>query len=58
MPFFDVELVGVPALAYVGSQCYTENPGVAHLMAEDDGAEGPKVVICGGKGGVGKVRRS
>jgi arsenite-transporting ATPase len=60
VPFFDVELVGVPALAYVGSQCFNENPGFAHLLNEDkDGdGDGPKVVICGGKGGVGKVGNS
>ena len=55
VPFFDVELVGVPALAYVGTQCYVDNPGFSHLMKKDNDSEGPKVVICGGKGGVGKV---
>lgn len=58
VPFFDVELVGIPALAYVGSQCFIDNPGFAHLMSHGDEKEGPKVVICGGKGGVGKVRDS
>jgi arsenite-transporting ATPase len=57
VPFFDVELVGVPALAYLGSQCFAENPNFAHLMNEDT-AEEPKVVICGGKGGVGKTTTS
>lgn len=57
VPFFDVELVGVPALAYVGSHSFTDNPGFRHLMEEDDNSNGPKLVICGGKGGVGKVGR-
>lgn len=34
VPFFDVELVGIPALYYLGSQCYTENPSFSHLMEE------------------------
>lgn len=54
VPFFDVELVGIPALAYVGTQSYNDNPKFEHLMAEDNSNE-PKVVICGGKGGVGKT---
>lgn len=57
VPFFDVELVGVPALYYLGSQCFTENPNFAHLMANDD-ADKAKVMICGGKGGVGKTTSS
>jgi len=55
VPFFDVELVGVPALAYVGSQSFINSPDFAHLM--EDG-NGQKVVICGGKGGVGKTTTS
>lgn len=54
LPFFDVELVGVPALGYVGFQSLVNNPNFGHLMESDDGRGGPKVVICGGKGGVGK----
>ena len=57
VPFFDVELVGVPALYYLGSQCFTENPYFSHLM-EDTVNDDPKVVICGGKGGVGKTTTS
>lgn len=57
VPYFDVELVGIPALGYVGSQCFRDNPNFAHLMQDDDDRE-PKVVICGGKGGVGKTTTS
>jgi len=58
-PFFDVELVGVPALGYVGSQQIVGNPNFDHLMNMDSGTNGePKVVICGGKGGVGKTTTS
>lgn len=57
VPFFDVELVGIPALAYVGSQTFQDNPHFATLM-EDDNDKEPKVVICGGKGGVGKTTTS
>lgn len=58
-PFFDVELVGVPALGYVGSQQIFNNPNFEHLMRDENGPNGePKVVICGGKGGVGKTTTS
>ena len=57
VPFFDVELVGVPALAYVGSQVFQGNPNFEHLFREENSGE-PKVVICGGKGGVGKTTTS
>jgi arsenite-transporting ATPase len=58
-PFFDVELVGVPALSYVGSQQIVGNPNFDHLMKMDSGTNDvPKVVICGGKGGVGKTTTS
>lgn len=57
VPFFDVELVGVPALAYLGRECFVDNPNFAYLM-EDDNAKEPKVIICGGKGGVGKTTTS
>jgi arsenite-transporting ATPase len=49
VPFFDVELVGIPALYYLGSQCFTENPSFTHLM-QYDSSEKAKVLICGGKG--------
>ena len=57
VPFFDVELVGVPALYYLGSQCFIDNPNFAHLMGESKPDE-CKVMICGGKGGVGKTTTS
>lgn len=55
VPFFDVELVGVPALAYLGKSSYAENPNFSHLMEDSDDT---KFVICGGKGGVGKTTTS
>lgn len=58
VPYFDVELVGIPALGYVGSQCFRDNPNFAHLMQDGDDDREPKVVICGGKGGVGKTTTS
>lgn len=58
VPFFDVELVGVPALAYVGSQVFTNNPNFDYLFQNDSSGDGPRVVICGGKGGVGKTTTS
>jgi arsenite-transporting ATPase len=56
LPFFDVELVGVPALGYVGMQHLANNPSFDSLMNDQGrGTRGePRVVICGGKGGVGK----
>ena len=57
IPFFDMELVGVPALAYLGRECFVDNQNFAYLMRENDGS-GTKVVICGGKGGVGKTTTS
>jgi arsenite-transporting ATPase len=56
LPFFDVELVGVPALGFVGSQHFAENPSYQHLL--ENGKAEPKVVVCGGKGGVGKTTTS
>jgi arsenite/tail-anchored protein-transporting ATPase len=64
VPFFDVELVGIPALGFVGSQCLVNNPAFQHLFRFDDRPSGgastskPRVVICGGKGGVGKTTTS
>jgi arsenite/tail-anchored protein-transporting ATPase len=51
VPFFDVELVGIPALGYVGAQSFDDDT-FGYLL--DDQQQ--RVVICGGKGGVGKVR--
>ena len=56
VPFFDVELVGTPALGYLGQTCYANNPNFDHLMKES--GDEPKFVICGGKGGVGKTTTS
>ena len=57
VPFLDVELVGVPALYYLGSQCFIDNPDFGHLMGESKPDE-CRVMICGGKGGVGKTTTS
>ncbi len=57
-PFFDVELVGVPALGYVGSQEIVGNPNFDHLINGGNANGEPKVVVCGGKGGVGKTTTS
>jgi arsenite/tail-anchored protein-transporting ATPase len=61
IPFFDVELVGVPALNFVGAQTFTKSRDFEHLMSqESSGKSGndPKMVIVGGKGGVGKTTTS
>jgi arsenite/tail-anchored protein-transporting ATPase len=64
VPFFDVELVGIPALGYIGSQVYMNNPKFDHLLLlpstrdHESSSSSPKVVICGGKGGVGKTTSS
>jgi arsenite-transporting ATPase len=59
VPFFDVELVGAPALSYVGGEIYKDAPSFAQLLGDDDIQDGPpKFVICGGKGGVGKTTTS
>jgi arsenite-transporting ATPase len=58
-PFFDVELVGIPALAYVGSQHVLPNPNFKSLLDDSSTRGGePNVIICGGKGGVGKTTTS
>ncbi len=58
-PFFDVELVGVPALGYIGSQQIVGNPNFDYLINGGNGPNGePKVIVCGGKGGVGKTTTS
>jgi arsenite-transporting ATPase len=59
VPFFDVELVGVPALAYLARECFQDNPSMAHLMGNNNNqGNNTKVLICGGKGGVGKTTTS
>lgn len=57
VPFFDVELVGIPALAYVGRECFNDNPNFAYLINDKPDGE-TKLLICGGKGGVGKTTTS
>ena len=58
-PFFDVELVGIPALGYIGSQQIVGNPNFDHLINGGNGPNGePRVIVCGGKGGVGKTTTS
>jgi arsenite-transporting ATPase len=72
VPFYDMELVGVPALGYLGSQTFfatsnlpdDEGTGFERLIKLDkddditDKRKNPRVVICGGKGGVGKTTTS
>ena len=48
-PFFDVELVGVPALAYLGESVYASNKNFQYLI-DNDLSDDPKFLICGGKG--------
>lgn len=52
VPYYDVELVGVPALGFLGSQTFAD-PSFQRLIDFEEEVDGPKVVICGGKGGVG-----
>jgi len=58
LSFFDVELVGIPALGYVGSKHFATNPNFQHLKVKKEDRADPKVIICGGKGGVGKTTTS
>ena len=58
VPFFDVELIGVPALAYVGQTSFANDPNFDYLMNESSADDEAKFVICGGKGGVGKTTTS
>merc|ERR1711865_600899 len=44
-PFFDTELVGIPALGYVGSQQIVDNPSFQHLMNYEEITDEPKVII-------------
>ena len=57
VPYYDVEMVGVPALGFLGSQTFAD-PSFQRLIGFEGEVEGPKVVICGGKGGVGKTTTS
>jgi arsenite-transporting ATPase len=56
IPFFDVELVGTPALAYVGQASFSQNENFSYLL--EDSGQDPRFIICGGKGGVGKTTTS
>lgn len=68
VPFYDIELVGVPALGYLGSQTFfgntdSDDDNFDRLVGfdqddEDPNSNNPKVIICGGKGGVGKTTTS
>eukprot|EP00934_Nitzschia_sp_Nitz4_P004103 Nitzschia sp. Nitz4//scaffold37_size175936//70278//72867//NITZ4_002044-RA/size175936-augustus-gene-0.17-mRNA-1//-1//CDS//3329549782//4093//frame0 len=57
VPYMDAELVGIPALAKVGMTHFSNNPQMASLIEEGE-TGGPSLVICGGKGGVGKTTTS
>jgi arsenite-transporting ATPase len=58
--------LGAPALGYVGSQTFFDDDnGFTRLigcdqedLAPESSSKNPKVVICGGKGGVGKTTTS
>ncbi|EED96577.1 predicted protein [Thalassiosira pseudonana CCMP1335] len=61
VPFYDVELVGVPALGFLGSMTYGEDKDFARLIGFEEeilDSNNPKMIICGGKGGVGKTTTS
>jgi arsenite-transporting ATPase len=61
VPFYDVELVGAPALGFLGSMTFGNDERFQRLIGFDDDdtqSNNPKVVICGGKGGVGKTTTS
>ena len=61
VPFYDVELVGAPALGFIGSMTFGSDDRFQRLVGFDDDdteSNNPKVVICGGKGGVGKTTTS
>ncbi|KAL7538931.1 hypothetical protein ACHAXR_008900 [Thalassiosira sp. AJA248-18] len=62
VPFYDIELVGVPALGYLGSQTFGSEKFERLVGFDQDDVDpesnNPKIVICGGKGGVGKTTTS
>jgi len=62
VPFYDIELVGVPALGYLGSQTFGADSFERLIGFDRDDRDpdtiNPKVVIGGGKGGVGKTTTS
>ncbi|KAL7488214.1 hypothetical protein ACHAW6_013798 [Cyclotella cf. meneghiniana] len=57
VPYYDVELVGVPALGFLGSMTFADE-SFRRLVGFEEEVDGPKVIICGGKGGVGKTTTS
>eukprot|EP00984_Skeletonema_dohrnii_P016454 scaffold7327_cov134-Skeletonema_dohrnii-CCMP3373.AAC.4 len=61
VPFYDVELVGAPALGFIGSMTFGSDDRFQRLVGFDDDdteSNNPKMIICGGKGGVGKTTTS
>ena len=61
VPFYDVELVGAPALGFIGTMTFGNDEKFQRLIGfDDDNSESnnPKMIICGGKGGVGKTTTS
>ncbi|EJK65695.1 hypothetical protein THAOC_13420, partial [Thalassiosira oceanica] len=63
VPFYDMELVGVPALGYLGGRTFAGG-GFERLVSFDDTADAgpdaprnPKLVVCGGKGASVRPRR-
>eukprot|EP00986_Skeletonema_menzelii_P014228 scaffold9132_cov140-Skeletonema_menzelii.AAC.5 len=61
VPFYDVELVGAPALGFIGSMTFGSDERFQRLVGFDDNdveSSNPKMIICGGKGGVGKTTTS
>ena len=62
IPFYDIELVGAPALGYLGTQTFGGGD-FERLVGFDENdnapeSNNPKIIICGGKGGVGKTTTS
>eukprot|EP00638_Chattonella_subsalsa_P012235 CAMPEP_0117791916 /NCGR_PEP_ID=MMETSP0948-20121206/9138_1 /TAXON_ID=44440 /ORGANISM="Chattonella subsalsa, Strain CCMP2191" /LENGTH=693 /DNA_ID=CAMNT_0005622053 /DNA_START=210 /DNA_END=2290 /DNA_ORIENTATION=+ len=59
VPYFDMEVVGVPALKYMGQVAFSKSKEWEELVHEQGDTEHlPKFVILGGKGGVGKTSSS
>lgn len=59
VPYVDTEIVGVPGLMYLGDENFETDALNDDIFKPPDGNEdGPKVVVFGGKGGVGKTTTS
>jgi len=65
VPYVDVELVGTPALSFLGTSTFVNDPQYRYLLENEDSDTSnnnneskSKVTICGGKGGVGKTTTS